>query len=169
MRLITKATLSSSALLVLTMLHHIYGAVIYSTPWRAHVVFFAGPAIVGLIAAMIIHRRSPSSLAGLLSKWTFVLLSAVGAVISFGMYEGGYNHLLKNIFYFGGASPDTLQAMFPTPTYEMPNDFIFELSGVAQFFVGLWAAYDLVRFATRKSASVVSDPSKDLGHAVRNV
>jgi hypothetical protein len=50
-----------------------------------------------------------------------------------GLFEGGYNHVLKNVLYFGGATRDLLQALFPAPTYELPNNLLFELSGIAQF------------------------------------
>jgi hypothetical protein len=49
-----------------------------------------------------------------------------------GIFEGLYNHVLKNIFFFVSASKQTLQSLFPAPTYEMPNDLIFEITGGAQ-------------------------------------
>jgi hypothetical protein len=49
-----------------------------------------------------------------------------------GVFEGIYNHLLKNIMYFGGADDGLLQTLFPAPTYEMPNDLLFEITGVMQ-------------------------------------
>ena len=169
MQLITRAAFSSSAVLVLTMLHHIYGAIIYSTPWRLHVLFFAGPMLIALIVAMAVNRRSPIGIAGALSKWILILVGGIGAVVSFGLYEGGYNHVVKNLVYFAGASAETLKALFPPPTYEMPNDLIFEVSGVGQFFLALWAAYDLVRLATKRGVRLDDKPSEDLGGAIRNV
>lgn len=42
---------------------------------------------------------------------------------------------LKNILFFSGTSTSTLQEMFPAPTYEMPNDLFFEVSGILQGFI----------------------------------
>ena len=168
MQLISRAMLSSSAILLLTILHHFYGAVIYSTPWRTHVAFFAGPVLVALAVAWLINRSSPKLAVAPISKWAFVVLAGVVSFGMFGLYEGGYNHLLKDILYFAGAPSAILLAMFPPPVYEMPNDFLFELSGVAQFFVGLWAGYDLYRLARRDVAGAITG-SSHLGNAARSV
>ncbi len=70
-----------------------------------------------------------------------------------GFFEGGYNHLVKNILFFGGAHQATLHQLFPGPEYEMPNDLWFEVTGILQFFIGLWAAYYL--FKTWREGRVV--------------
>jgi hypothetical protein len=49
-----------------------------------------------------------------------------------GMFEGVYNHLLKDVLFFSGIEMETLLALFPPPTYEMPNNFFFEFTGVLQ-------------------------------------
>lgn len=56
------------------------------------------------------------------------------------MFEGAYNHALKNILYFGGASDAVFSWLFPAPAYEIPNDLIFETTGIAQFVVAVMAA-----------------------------
>src|SRR5262245_15762696 len=108
MQLISRALVSSSAILVLTILHHVYGAVIYSTPWRVHVVFLAGPVLVALTLAWLVNRSWPTRTIGKFSKWVFVVVAGVVSFGMFGLYEGGYNHFLKVILYYGGASPETL-------------------------------------------------------------
>jgi len=58
-----------------------------------------------------------------------ILLFPVAAI---GVYEGGYNHVLKSLVYFirgEGAA----RALFPPPLYEMPHDHFFEATGIAQF------------------------------------
>ena len=171
MQLISRAMLSSSAILVLTILHHFYGAVIYSTPWRAHVAFFAGPVLVALALAWLINRSWATLALGTIAKWTFVVLAGLVSFGMFGMYEGGYNHFLKDILYFGGMPSETLRAMFPAPAYEMPNDFVFEVTGVAQFFVGLWAGYDLYRVIRpwRDLSSSATTGSAHLGNTAQSV
>jgi hypothetical protein len=57
----------------------------------------------------------------------------------------GYNHLVKNVLYFGGASSRHARSTLSAPAYEMPNDLWFEVTGILQFFVGLYAGYCLVR------------------------
>lgn len=173
MQLIDKAMLSSSAILVLTILHHFYGAIIYSTPWRAHVVFFAGPVLLILGAAWLINRASKAGIARTLSKWIFFLASATVAVGLIGLFEGGYNHVLKDVLYFGGASAETLSMLFPQPTYEMPDDALFEITGVAQFFIAVWSAFHLVGLI-RTGRGDSDDMTRinvdgDLGEAIRNV
>lgn len=170
MQLISKAMISSSAILVLTILHHYYGAVIYSTPWRAHVAFFAGPVLLALAAAWLINRSWPTRAIGKVSKWVFVVVAGTVSFGMFGLYEGGYNHLLKDVLYYGGVSSQTLLALFPPPSYEMPNDFFFELTGVAQFFVGLRAGFDLTILvrARRKDPGATGTPA-NLGNAMRSV
>src|SRR5262249_61137272 len=87
-----------------------------------------------------VHRRRPWTPLGRVSLWLFMALTLVG-VAGIGLFEGGYNHLVKNVLFFGGASRATLDQLFPPPAYEMPNDLWFEVTGVLQFFVGLCAAY----------------------------
>ena len=65
-----------------------------------------------------------------------------------GFFEGGYNHVLKDALYFGGASSELMQSLFPTPAYEMPDSLFFELTGVGQLLlavVGTSHLYGLVR------------------------
>ena len=35
----------SNALMIVTSIHHIYGAIVYDTPWRLHVLFVSIPVI----------------------------------------------------------------------------------------------------------------------------
>jgi hypothetical protein len=40
--------------------------------------------------------------------------------------------------------------LFPAPTYEVPNDLIFEATGSAQFFMAVMAAIALIAVIRRK-------------------
>jgi hypothetical protein len=131
--------------LVLTVIHHLYGARLYDAPFRQHVAFGILPVLLVLILAYWVHRRRPLTSLGRVSLWVFMAVTLIVPVGMIGLFEGGYNHLVKNLLYFGGASRATLDQLFPPPAYEMPNDLWFEVTGILQFFVGLYAGYCLVR------------------------
>lgn len=119
-------------LMTITSLHHVYGAWRYETPWRLHVLMLSIPVIVvvGLLYRFIKKEGSPKFL-----FWIFWVITLLPSVLLIGMYEGAYNHLFKNIVYFAGAGRSTLDSLFQPGLYEMPNDFIFEFTGILQAVV----------------------------------
>lgn len=125
--------------LVLTSVHHAYGAVIYGTPWRLHILHFAIPAGVALVVLLLVGSARRNKPSGRLSTWAAVAIILVFPVAMIGLYEGAYNHALKNIVYFG-LGEGLARAVFPPPTYEMPNDLVFELTGIAQFPLSIVSA-----------------------------
>jgi hypothetical protein len=134
-------------MLLLTTIHHIYGGIIYNTPVRFHIAWFAIPVIVVIILLYALHLRKKSSPA--LSKialWLFVAVMILIPFGTFGLVEGGYNHLLKNILYFGGASEELMLNLYSDPIFEMPNDFWFEFTGILQFVAGIYIGYLLTGF-----------------------
>ena len=61
--LLSRASWSALAVLLLTTVHHVYGAVVYHTPWRLHVGFvsvFAAAAIV--LSQQVLRRGSGPAL-----------------------------------------------------------------------------------------------------------
>ncbi len=140
-----KTLLASTGLLLLTAVHHLYGAVLYDTPWRNHIAVVVAPVLVAMVVAFEIYRRRPSTPLGRTSLFVFAVLTLVVPVGAIGFFEGGYNHLVKDLLFFGGAPSAALDRLFPESLYEMPDDFLFEASGVLQFFFGLYAARWLVR------------------------
>ncbi|HZU51147.1 MAG TPA: hypothetical protein VE968_04650 [Sphingomicrobium sp.] len=132
----SKSWIFAVALLVLTSIHHAYGALVYHSEWRLHVVFVAIP----LAAVIIVMARSRER------SWRIyaALLMIIFAVMLIGVFEGGYNHLVKNIVYFT-AGADRTRALFPPPLYELPGDAFFELTGIAQFLIAPFAALGAVR------------------------
>jgi len=118
--------------LLLTTVHHAYGAYAYSTPWRLHVAFVAVATAAVLFGARAVRRDHPSSVAGIAARWIFVLTAIAVPMLLFGVFEGFYNHLLKNVLYFGGLPMREMTRLFPPPEYEMPNDAFFEITGVLQ-------------------------------------
>jgi peroxiredoxin len=131
------AGFSAVAVLLLTIGHHLYGAFLYDTPWRAHMAHLGAMGIIGIVAAMSIVWRWEGTPIGRAGLWVFTMLTVAFPIAWIGLFEGGYNHVLKNALYLGGLSPDRMRVLFPPPTYEPPNDVLFELTGVLQFFLAL--------------------------------
>ena len=124
----------SIALMALTTIHHIYGSVIYNTPWRLHVLFISIPVMVLTLILQWRLVKNGSTRSGLLF-WLFIFLTLLPSMGMIGVVEGLYNHVLKNLLFFGGLNTAGLQRLFPAPTYEMPNDFLFEATGILQGFI----------------------------------
>ncbi|MFC5524139.1 hypothetical protein ACFPPA_00130 [Rhodanobacter ginsengisoli] len=143
---LSRAFRAALAILLLTSVHHAYGACIYHTPWRLHVALVAALTALMLWSAVFVARNRPEGLASAIATVAFCLVDALIPVIGIGFFEGGYNHVLKNALYFADASPMLMTRLFPPPAYELPNDVLFEASGVMQFVVGMVAGYQLYGF-----------------------
>jgi peroxiredoxin len=126
------------ATLALTTIHHVYGGIVYATPWRIHGAVVA-VAIAGLIVAL--HRRGARRL--------LVGVVALTCVLAIGLFEGLYNHAIKNALYFTGAPHAQMVRWFPPPTYEVPDDAFFEITGIAQAIAGGFAAAACVAVVRR--------------------
>ncbi|HYT88197.1 MAG TPA: hypothetical protein VEL76_05720, partial [Gemmataceae bacterium] len=136
--------------LLLTSVHHAYGAYIYATPWRYHAVLISGATALVILGSLARLRARPSNRSGTLALWVFVLTTLVVPVLAFGVFEGFYNHLVKNVLYFGGLSTTQMARLFPPPTYEMPNDAFFEITGILQVVPAALAAWQLYRVVRRR-------------------
>ena len=131
--------------LLLTSVHHAYGAYVYSTPWRLHVVFIAGAAALVILGALGVLRARPSGWPRTAAWWLLALTVLALPVVMVGVFEGLYNHVLKNVLYFGGSAAGTMARLFPPPQYEMPNDVFFEITGMLQVVPAALAALHLYR------------------------
>ena len=136
----------SAAVLALTVLHHLYGAWRYATPWRHHVALIVVPLLIVLTMAFVTLGRSNGARVRLAATWTFLGIGVAASVGWIGLFEGGYAHVLKNLLYFGGLPRTTFDTLFPAPTYEVPDDVLFEATGIAQFLLAMPAALHLLRF-----------------------
>jgi hypothetical protein len=132
------AALAGEAILIATSVHHAYGAMIYRAAFRGHVALGAIPLMLLLPTLLFLGSRPSRTRLHRLALSGGVLLMAV-LVLGLGLFEGGYNHFLKNVLYFSGTPGDTMARLYPSPPYEMPNDWFFEVTGVLQFFLGLFA------------------------------
>ena len=139
--------------LFLTSLHHAYGAYVYATPWRLHVVFVAGATALVLLGAFAVFRDRRSGRLGTAARWLFTLTVLVMPVALIGVVEGLYNHVLKDLLYYGGLSLREMTRLFPPPRYEMPNDAFFEITGVLQVVPAALAATHLYRMIASRRAN----------------
>lgn len=138
-----KTTWYALAVLLLTTVHHVYGAYIYNTPWRHHVAIVSILTTAILLVSRHVLQTRAGSVAGKIAFWVFAVVAFAIPVITIGIFEGGYNHALKDVLYFTGASTMRLHQLFPPPTYEMPNNALFEISGVLQLVPAIMAGWYL--------------------------
>lgn len=138
-----RAALRSIALLALTAVHHAYGGIVYRTPWRIEVAYFAliGALLIG--ALFYASWKFRHGAVGAIAGWAGIVAAAI-PVGFLGVFEGAYNHVLKNVLYFGGLPMGAFRALFPAPTYELPSDLFFEVTGCAHVFLALLAGFALV-------------------------
>lgn len=156
----SKALWWGLSVLLLTTVHHVYGAFVYNTPWRNHVAIVStltGAVILG--SHYLIQRKTGSVAARKIAFWIFAVVTLTIPVVIIGLFEGGYNHVVKDTLYFTGASPGVMRQFFPPPTYEMPNDALFEISGVLQLVPAVisgWYLIAAVRAHLRSSQYAIS-------------
>jgi hypothetical protein len=122
---------------------------IYQTPWRQHAAIVAVVTVLVSLASFRIHRSVASERAARIAFWIFVTLTLLIAVLAIGLFEGGYNHTLKNILYFTTHDAALMARLFPPPTYELPNDAFFEITGMLQFPLGLVTGWELIKTIRR--------------------
>lgn len=137
---------------VLTTLHHVYGALLFDTPQRLHMLAAAPPYVLAIAVAYqgatrpVARWRGALGRAILVSSW----LLPVGVI---GVFEGGYNHLLKNVLFFAGIDRAHFEALYPgSLLYEAPSDLSFEASGIAQLAVALFLMPVLLEAGARLRA-----------------
>lgn len=164
MKNIQRFYLASLSTMILTIIHHGYGALIYEEPFRLHVAFIAIPVILILIITNRIYQKNHSSISGIISRRILIIVSLLVPTGLIGMFEGGYNHLVKNILFFGGMAPSQLIQLFPPPKYEMPNNFLFEVTGTLQFFLGIYTLYYLLKFMKANSGKKMPLATGDMRH-----
>ena len=141
-----------AVVLIITTVHHLYGAALYATPWRAHVAHPAVLTIAGITLMLFLFGLRPESLLGKISFWLAIALIVLVPVGLFGLFEGAYNHVLKDILYYFGTSSAVMDRLFPQPPYEMPDDLFFELTGILTFVVAIPAAYSVYRLFRLRNA-----------------
>lgn len=124
------------AVVFVTTVHHVWGAWIYDTPWRLHIVFIGIPVAVTFSVLLVFAARRHGTAEGRLAMWIAVTLIVGFCTLLLGLYEGGYNHVLKNIVYF---TRGPVRWMFPDGVTGIPDDVFFEVSGMAHLPAGIFA------------------------------
>lgn len=142
-------TLFAYGALVTTSLHHAYGAFRYDTPWRMHAAAIAIVGAGAITLAARVYDVQPETPRGRVAGWVLIVLVVTLVGIALGVFEGGYNHVVKNALFLAGTSTTTMNRLFPPPTYELPNDAIFELTGIAQAIPAWLASLAAIRFGGR--------------------
>lgn len=134
-----QSVIANASVYLLTSLHHYYGAIVYNTPWRKDVAFNgAAIMLVALICLLLYRYFNKRAFLAIYLLLTFLVFS-----LGIGIFEGAYNHLLKDLLYFSGMKLTTWRMFYPAPTYEIPDNVIFESTGIAQLFVALIQIYYL--------------------------
>lgn len=142
--LMTRAAWWAFAVLMLTSIHHAYGAIRYATPWRMHVLLVSVVTIAILFGARHVAWQQRGWATSSLAFWIFVGTALIVPVVAIGLFEGGYNHCVKDALYMSGASADLMRRLFPPPAYELPNDLFFEVTGVLQVIPALMTGVALI-------------------------
>ncbi len=153
--------LAAAAEAAITVLHSVHGARTYDDPGRLHMI---GPALamLGLAAALtwlFLRRPGRPALAAL------AVATAVPFVGIFGLVHGGWSHALKLAVFHAGASPETLESIFMSPDFAIPEDAAFEASGVLGLAAAAVVAVLLVRLlrqAWPRPGGGASPPAPDV-------
>ena len=159
--LLARVTWYALAVLLLTTIHHVYGAYVYHTPWRLHAASISGVAAAVILGSLFVLRRG-EGIARQLAFWTFTAVTLVIPVGTIGLFEGGYNHVVKDALYFAGASTPLMNRMFPPPVYELPDDAFFEITGIMQIGPAAAAGWLLYRLVRARSGALA--PPKEIVH-----
>jgi len=138
-----QAGASALFVLLLTSVHHAWGAWVFDTPWRLHIVFISVPVAM-VIAALLAVSKNDVSGWGRPARWAAAIVILGFPIAMIGFWEGGFNHLVKNLVFFTQGEAAT-RSLFPSPAVEMPSDLVFEITGVLQFPAALHALRKLVR------------------------
>lgn len=133
----------SLGVIALTTLHHVYGALVYETPYRMHIALIALPFGLAIAGGLLVAWLARGTRLGSIALMLGTLLSLGFCVAAIGIYEGGYNHLVGNIAYFAFGT-EAMQVLYGN-IHQFPNDAIFEVTGIGQFGVALGAAWSLFR------------------------
>lgn len=117
--------------LLLTSLHHAYGAVVYDSPFRLHMTLVATP--FALILTGLLRHDAQAETPSRARQALILALAIPFPLLMIGLYEGLYNHCARLLAYALHLPPAFLDRAFPPSIYVTPDDWFFEASGVVQF------------------------------------
>ena len=139
--------LSLMTVYLITAVHHAYGAWLYQTPWRNHIVYQGFTWLLASYLMLLIYVWWKK----IWIKWIYLLFSGFFFIGAIGFYEGLYNHLLKNLLWIIGINSGTLLRLYPPPKYELPNDFFFELTGILTIAACWWCLLVTFEFTRHRN------------------
>lgn len=137
---------STGTLMFLTAAHHVYGARLYDTPWRSHVAGVSVWSTLLIWVGLLVVYLSPIERLERIAFWGTVTAVTVVPVAWIWLFESVYNHLVKVVLYYLAVPKPILDWLFPPSLYHMPDDFIFETTGLLQVLAGLAVVYYTGRF-----------------------
>jgi hypothetical protein len=143
-----RSALSVTVAGVISSGHHVYGALVYGTPWRLVVSLWIPAFVLLILCALYMVWRFKAQRVATIAVW-IIMLGGVVFQMGFTLFEAVYSHVLKNFLYFGGATQAILDRLYPAPAYHLPDDLLFEATGVAQV-TGFWAAWWAWRVFTER-------------------
>lgn len=135
-----RVALSILMVYLITSIHHIYGAWLYDTPWRNHIATQGASWLIISYAILVIYVKWKKKWI----SWVFVVFAGFFFIGAIGFYEGAYNHVLKNILYFSGFDSAQMLSLYPPPKYELPNDILFESTGILTFGISMWSLRTMI-------------------------
>jgi hypothetical protein len=149
--IVTRAAISVIVAGMISSAHHVYGAIVYETPWRLLVSLWIPAFVVLVLIALYLHWKFADRVVGVISGW-LVFFCGVVFQTGFTLFEYVYSHVLKILLFFAGTPEAILYRLYPAPTYHLPDNLLFELTGVLQLagFVAAWLAWRV--FAQRAGA-----------------
>lgn len=141
---------STTTLVILTSVHHVYGAIHYQTPWRLHSLHLNIPIfLIAIVLGYLIERKSSTHL-GRYSLYALLAIISIVWILWVGVYEGFYNHLVKDILFFSPLPLKQFNILFPPSIYENPNDVFFEITGTLQLAPLPWIFRSCVQLWGRR-------------------
>jgi len=141
--------MSITAIVLLTSIHHVYGAIHYKTPWRLHTLHINIPGLIFITVILLYSLKDYEQRLKLRRISVFMVF--IIWLLWLGLFEGIYNHLFKDILYFSGTPLAVMRMLFPPPTYDLPNDLIFEVTGILQI-LPLWSIWKNSREVWKKTS-----------------
>ena len=128
-------------------------AYIYNTPERLHVLAISIPVIALTLFFDYLFKKQPEPRSKLLvGLYGAVIL--IPSLVLIGILEGVYNHIFKNLLFFSNVPEDIIKKVFfgfyDPALVEMPNDIIFELTGMLQGILTIPLAKLFIRYVSAK-------------------
>ena len=105
----------------------------------------ARAAVTGVVVLGVywLGRTKSGTSAGRAADWVLWSVTWLVPVSLIGGFEGLYDHVVKNALYWGGLPEAWMTSLFSPPTHEMPNDLLFEITGILQVLPAAIAAREL--------------------------